>query len=470
MIKLLFTSLFSFCIMSFFSQSQSPFMANGYIGYSFNNINFQPKGFEAFDGWEGVEANFGGMTFSFHEGQVRKLGADSTVGNPKGNVFKIGYRIGPENWRIGNNSFTSASIKPYIQISGSYMQASNKVLNDNVASAGLVFSPGVQLRFSHVYLSASYDAGLYANTTFFGGNGQYNLGKGFVGGTTFTIGLENAFDLLSPSEFSLRGFNVSKKQYKKDKGLRYSSRLGYYREVVYTTVTEYTPGERVLALVRPFWGVGPTYSFKAMRNNQAATSMKGVNVGFRFWYLMLDGFYETGKMGLKDETDNNKILKTYPRLRNYDFSSQVDVNHYGGRIGINLSKIFALDLNFKKDYESKLISKMKVPFVRLNAFYTMGVTEFINSPNFTYDGANARLTDFQTKQNIVADASNNPNFLPEKTEFYGYGVGAEIGAAFLNGTWYKYNDAAVADHFQFTVGANIPLGRIFHSLRLRYLL
>ncbi len=469
--KLLVTLIIYFLLITpYTAQEDSPFVSNGYIGYSINNINFQPKGFENFDGWEGFEINLSGLNFSYHEGQVRKIGADSTVGNPKGNVFNIGYRLGPTHWTLGSNSFTSFGVKPYLQVSGSYMQANNKVVNDNVASAGIVFSPGLQLRFSHVYLSASYNAGLYVNTTFFGGNGQHNLGKGFISGTTITIGIENAFDLLFPKEFSLRGYNVSKKTYRKDNGLKYDSRSGLYREIVTTSITEFSPGERIISLVRPFWGVGPTYSFKALRKNQALTAMKGLNFGMRFWYLMLDGFYEQGEMGLKDETSFTKIVKTYPRLRNYDFTSQVNVNHYGARIGIDFGKVFAIDVGFNKSYESKLISRMKVPFVRLNGYYTMGVTEFLNQPNYTYKNGSAMLADFQSKNNITADASNNPDFLPQKTNFRGYGASLEIGAAFLNGTWYTYKDAAIANHFQFTVGANIPLGRIFHSLRLRHTL
>lgn len=448
------------------AQAEDILVTEGYLGYSMANVNFQPKGYSNFGAWEGVEANFVGMTFSFHEGQLREIGADSTVPNVNGSVFKIGYRMGPENWTLGKSSTTSINIKPYMQISGSVMRAKNKNFKGNVSSAGLVFSPGIQLRFSHFYLSASYDAGVYLNTAF--GNGKYNTGKGFIGGTTFTVGVDNAFDLLKPSLFSFKGYNVNKEQFRKDNGLKYDSRLGYYREIVYTTVTEYTPGERTLSLLRPFWGVGPSYSFKALKNRQASTAMRGANVGIRFWYLMLDGFYEEGTMGLESKVDKEEILINYPILRDYDFSSQVGAKNYGGRIGFNLSKFFALDVNFKKT--SGFGQAMKVPFMRLNVFYTQGVTEFLSTPDYVYDGGSAKLNDYQTFNNITADASNNPDYIPQKTTFTGWGGSFEIGSAYFAATWYKYKDAAVADHMNFTVGANIPLGRMFHSARARYFL
>jgi hypothetical protein len=65
---------------------------------------------------------------------------------------------------------------------------------------------------------------------------------------------------------------------------------------------------------------------------------------------------------------------------------------------------------------------------------------------------------------------NNPDYLPTKAKFSGYGVSFEIGAAYVNYTWYKYKDAPIADHNSFTIGANIPLGRIFHSIRARHIL
>ena len=445
-------------------------MANGYIGYSTFKPNFKPKGFEATGDWKGAAANFGGMNFSFYQGQLRDLNADSTMASPNGSVFRIGYQLGKE-YSTGNNSFLSAGIKPYLQLSAAVAQIPNRLVNTQVSSAGLVFSPGIQLRFSHVYLAASYDAGLYMNTSWFGGNGKLNLGKGYVGGTTLTIGIENGFDLLVPKVFSFKGYNVKKKTYRKDNGVKFDmNRSEFYREIVYTTVTNYSRGERVLALVNPFWGVGPSYSFRSLGKRSAPTAMTGINAGVRFWYLMIDGFYEQGNMGIQDETNPNDILKTYPRLRDYDFSFQVPAKSYGGRIGLNLTKFFALQLNFKQDQSSKRQSMWGVPFTRVNAFYTMGKTEFTGTPNYTYENGQATLNDFQAKNGITQSVENNASFIPQTASFQGYGASLEIGAAFFTATWYTYNDAPIVDHMNYTVGANIPLGRIFHSVRTRLLL
>ena len=143
--------LFSSQLKAQLSNANSPLLANGYIGFSTFKPNFKPKGFEASGDWKGAAANFGGMTFSFYQGQLRDRNADSTMANPNGAIFRIGYQLGKE-YSTGNNSFLSAGIKPYFQISGSYAQIPNRLLNTQIASAGLVFSPGIQLRFSHLYL------------------------------------------------------------------------------------------------------------------------------------------------------------------------------------------------------------------------------------------------------------------------------------------------------------------------------
>lgn len=454
-----------------FAQEVNPLHSKGFMGFSSYQPKLKGKGFETIGNWQGIEADFEGMNFSYHFGSIREIGADSTIGSPDAQLFRIGYRLGPKGWTLGSNSFLALGVKPFLQVSGSIIQLSNKVLNDEVMSAGLVFSPGIQFSISHLTLSASYDAGLYVNTAFFGGNKSYNLARGFVGGTTFSIGFENSFDLLAPGLFSLRGYDISKEEYVKDNGVKYDYRRGeYYREIVRTTITTSTPGSRSLALVRPFWGVGPSYSFHAFRKRQAPTSMFGANIGARFWYLLIDGFYETGTMGLQDQVGREEILLTYPQLRNYDFSSQVEAKSYGGRIGFNISKFFSLKLNFQQDYESELISKMRVPFMRLNVFYTIGITEFSGLPSYTFEGAENKLLDYQSKKQIIPTRENNPSYLPQKSNFTGLGLSLEIGATYFNATWYKYANAAIANHLQYTVGTNIPLGRVFHAVRTRYTL
>lgn len=100
------------------SQQANPLVTNGYLGYSISQPHFKNKGFERSALWEGVEAGFGGMSFSFHQGQLREIGADSSQASPSGHIFNIGYRLG-KDFNIGRNSFFSTGVKPYVQISAS---------------------------------------------------------------------------------------------------------------------------------------------------------------------------------------------------------------------------------------------------------------------------------------------------------------------------------------------------------------
>jgi hypothetical protein len=444
------------------SGSANPLLANGYVGISTSLMNFGAKNFEAPHFFQGAEGNFSNMTFSFLRGSLLKKGADSTYARPNGVIFKVGYRLG-RDFILGSNSFTSVGFKPYVQISGSYASMPNKLLNNGKAgSGGLVVSPGVQFKFSHLYVNAAYDAGLYMGTVFWGGNGAHNLGKGFLGGLTVTIGLDNAFDLLAPEAFTMKGYNVRKSSSTSESGVKFDNR-GAYKEIVTTTVTSYSPGERALVLMAPFWGAGPMYSFHPQTNNQAATSMVGASAGFRIWYLMVDGFYETGQMGLKDPVPLNDITITFPQLRDYSFSSTVAAEQYGGRIGINATKILAL-MNFSGD---KMSAKWRVPFVRIQAYYNYGVAKFSGTPEFTLKGARQRLAEFQTRNGITPGPTNNPDFLPGSTTLSGWGANLEIGAVYFSATKYEYANAEIANHIQYAVGANIPFGRLFRSFKVR---
>lgn len=51
--------------------------------------------------------------------------------------------------------------------------------------------------------------------------------------------------------------------------------------------------------------------------------------------------------------------------------------------------------------------------------------------------------------------------------FKGWGANLEIGSVFFNWTSYRFKEAA-ANHIEYTVGANIPLGRMVRSQKIRY--
>ncbi len=449
--------------------TKTPIHSNGYFGYSMFTPQLAHKNFEALEAWQGADLNAGAFTFAYYDGSLRQMGADSTVANVSGRLYRIGGQFGYP-LVLGNNSFFSIGIEPYCRITGSLAQIPNKVVNTRVGSSGLVVSPGLKLNLSHFYLAANYDAGLYLNTTLTGGNRQHNLIRGYMGGYSLTFGINTGFDLLMPEEFTLRGLDIYKEVYEKRNQKYDVKKKEFYTEVITTTYTTFTPGQRTLSLMSPFWGIGPSYGFRSRRDRQAATGLIGVNGGLRIWYLMVDGFYEEGEVGTEDQIGKDQILINYPQLRNYDFSSQLDAQKYGMRVGLNISKLFALKVNFEQTSRSKRISELAVPFMRLNAFYTFGQVDFTSAPRYTYDGAQARLVDLQNKLDQVADASNNPNLLPTSTTFSGWGVSLEIGAVFFNMTWYQYKDASVVDHMHYTIGSNIPLGRLVTSTRARFLL
>ena len=128
-----------------------------------------------------------------------------------------------------------------MQLGGALAMVSNKMTSNSPASIGLVASPGIQFRLSHLYFVAKYDAGLYLGTTPWAGNNQHNAVKGYLGGLSFTVGLENAFDLLAPRMFTFSGLRKTKKTFRNVKeGLEtIDGDLYRVRTVTETTVTSY---------------------------------------------------------------------------------------------------------------------------------------------------------------------------------------------------------------------------------------
>lgn len=467
-LSLLFTAI-TLSIRITYGQTDQPTPLHnaGFFGYSTYMPDFGNKGYKALGPWQGVELNVGMLNFAFYEGALRGVDADSTVASTSGNLYRLGVQLG-KRFELGNSSFTSISVEPFLRVAGSLAQIPTVNVSDNVASSGLVFSPGILFKASHLYVSATYDAGLYLVTTPSRVNRQYSAARGFLGGWSFTVGLDNAFDLLMPEAFTARGYDINKEIYQDRKEKYDVTRDEFYTEITTTTYTTYTPGKRELSLMSPFWGIGPSYSFSALQNRQAATAMRGVTAGVRIWYAMVDGFYEQGQLGLKDQVGKDPILINYPQLRDYDFSAQVEARKYGGRIGFNLTKFFALKLNYAQNSSSKRRTELAVPFLRIHGFYTAGMVDFLAPPKYTYGGASARLVELQGRLGVSPDASNNPDFLPESVFFQGLGINVEVGSMFFNTTWYRYQDAAIADHNHHTVGGHIPLDRIFNSLRTRY--
>lgn len=439
----------------------------GYVGHTSFTPHLGNKGFDAVEPWKGFEVNAGGFLFEYLDGTLRARGADSTVANVSGRMYRIGMEFGYP-FRVGHHSLFSLVAKPFCRIQGSYAEMPNKPVTERLPSIGLVISPGVSFKFSQFYFTASYNGGGYMNSAFFGGNKKHNIFPGFMGGYTFSFGIDTNFDILVPKAFTANGLNVYKRTYTNSEKYYDWSKGAYYRKTTTTVYREFSQGARSLNLIKAFWGIGPTYSYASRRFRQASTEMIGVNLGARFNYFSIDAFYEEGHIGTEDQVDKDEILMTYPQLRNYDFSAQVTTRQYGGRIGINISKFATLKHNFIQDGYSERNTKNAVSYGRLNVFFTAGMAEFSGNPTYTYDDGSARLADFQSKRSITPSAENNPDYLPESSFFYGWGGSIEIGSAFLKMTKINYTDAPIADHLQYTVGGNIPIGRLWRSISARF--
>lgn len=463
------TLVFIVAILTFalLNAQENPLAMNGYIGYQQSQLHLGLKDYKQVGTCSGLDTQFGGMSWNFLRGTVRPETADSTVGSNSFFIFKVGYRLA-KDLRVGNNSFTSFGVKPFVHVFGSYASMPNKPLNNGkMGSAGLVLSPGVEFKFSHAYFVARYDAGLYANTAFWGGNRAHNLARGFVGGLTFTVGVDNAFDLLSPKQFSLNGYNVAKKTWS-ESNVKYDIQKNErYLEVVNYVHTTYTPGQRSLLLVAPFWGIGPSYSFMPTLVDQDPTQMFGVNLGTRFWLLMADAFYEEGQMGMKSPVSYKETIMAYPILRDYTFASSVSAKRYGGRLGVNILKEIVMKMNFQSDKNDKKAARWKTSYMRFNVYYTLGKLELTSPVSFRMTDAENRIQTVLNQKGELSTSKNNPSLLATNQMFKGWGANLEIGSVFFNWTSYRFEDEA-ANHVVYTVGANIPLGRLIRSQKIRY--
>lgn len=454
--------------MLYFGQDAANLVSsNGYIGYSIYTPQFRFKEeVQRVDSWLGFEMAVNNLLFSVHNGTIRPIEADSTMSNVSGKIFNVGYRLGA-NLNLGKNSFTSAGIKPFVQFNFPVSQITNRVTDNTTSSIGMGVSPGITVKFSHLYLIARYDANFNLNSIWFGDNGRFNAAKGYIGGVNLTVGLDNAFDFLSPRIFKMKGMNLDIKKRTYDKGIHFDRyRQQWYQEYLTVTTTTRTPGEKVSSMNDPFWGIGPSYSFNSLVKNQAPSSMIGLNIGARRGYFMIDAFYEQGKQGLENQVEKEDILTTFPRLRDFDFSSKINATRYGGRIGFNLSKMLQFS-NFETSKHNMTTLKSMIPFMRFSGYFTAGKMIFSGTPEYTYSNGRELLKEYQSFNNITSNANNNPDYLKGESIYTGWGINLEFGSAFINKTWYKYQNASIANSSILTVGTNIPIGRLFRHINTK---
>lgn len=454
--------LFSqFCVSQNDNRDLSPFATSGYGGIYVYKPNFTKKGMEYVGNPAGIELNLNGANFTMLKGQVRPIGGDSSQSNTNFVLTKVGFQVGKE-FKLGAESYRSVSIKPFVNV-GATVGAFSKIrIDSDLSSIGLFVAPGISAQFSQLYFTAQYEGMMLGNMSLMKDRKQ-NFGRGFFGGFSYSIGISTSFDLLTPEAYSFRGLDVdvdidekSWDEYRQRYGKYYK-----YRVTQTTTTTTKTPGLRTLTLVKPFFGVGPAYTFNYAHDRSAISSMKGANFGIRAWYLMLDAFYETGQYGLKDPAGWENIVQSYPIESDFDFSYSVPVVNYGYRLGFNIAKFFTLNDHFEIHDDSKTAA-WYVPFTRVNLFLVHGKTVVTPTPTFTNAKAAARIDAFYDPQNSV-NQDFHPSNLPSSAIFFGWGASIELGAFFVNMTNFKYKSAPLMNNRIYTIGANIPIGRVLGS-------
>lgn len=454
------------CTHAHGQEQQSPFSTTGYAGVNFFKPDLSSKGMEYVGDPIGAHINLNGMYFTYTKGQVRPLDSDISVANTNFNIAQIGYQIG-KDFKVGSESYLSASIKPYVAI-GAVVGSFPKIrVFEDIPSFGLSIAPGVHARISHLNVGVQYDAmGLVHGA--FGYDKNTNFGRGFLHGLSFNVGISNSFDLLTPEMYTFQGMDVDVQVLKSDY-TKYEYKYGdWYRTRVVetTTITTRTPGIRSLSLVHPFFGVGPTYGMNVAQDREAATRTKGINIGARLAYFMLDGFYETGEQGLKDPANWGDIVTSYPVETNFDFSYSVPVTNMGARLGFNITKFFTLNSNFEVSSSDYAQSFAMVPFSRVHVFGIIGKSTFDkNNPSYTYQSAANRIDDFYV--NDRPEANFHPEQLPEDAMYWGYGFNFELGAVYAQWNKVFYRDAPSLNNDYYTIGAIIPIDRISASLVAR---
>lgn len=451
----------SLSITSFSQDDMSPFAVTGFGGVNFFKPDLSKKGMQYQGDPIGIYMNVNGMFFTHNKGQVRKLNAPIEEANINFSLTTLGYQVG-KDFKIGTESYLSASVKPYVCIGAVVGSFPTARIFEDVSSFGLFISPGIDFRLSQLNIGVQYQTmGLIHGA--FGYDKSYNFGRGLLHGLAFNIGISNSFDLLTPKAYTFKGLDVDVEVTEKE-WIEYDYRYGdWYRMRVTetTTTTTKTPGKRTLTLVTPFFGIGPSFKMNYTHDRSAASQIKGINGGFRFSYLMVDGFYEFGQYGLKDPGSWADIASTYPMESNFDFSYAVPVTNYGAKVGFNIAKFLTLNQGFEVHSDAGT-AFWYVPFTRVHIFGTIGNTAFENAPTYTYANASSRIDDYYLNRN--PDQNFHPDQLPESANFLGYGVNIEVGAVFLEWNKINYKNLPALTNSTYTVGANIPIGRIGTSL------
>jgi hypothetical protein len=457
----LFTVMVSIFSSIYAQGDMSPFATTGFGGLNYFKPNLAKKGMTYQGDPIGIYLNNNGLFLTYNVGQVRPLNSGIDVANTNFNLTTMGYQIG-KDFKWGTESILSASVKPYVAIGAVAGSFPKSRVFEEIPSLGLFIAPGIDFRISQLNIGFQYQMmGLLHSS--FDYDKSMNFGRGFLSGLAINIGFSNSFDLLTPQAYTFQGLNVDVNVTQKE-WIEYGQRYGKwyrYRVTQTTTTTTKTPGQRTLTLVTPFFGIGPIYTMNHEHDRSAKTAMQGINGGFRFAYFMVDGYYEYGEYGFKDPASWADIVTTYPVETNFDFSYRVPVTNYGAKIGFNITKFFTLKTGFEVHSNAKT-AYWYVPFARVHVFLNVGETNFVNAPTYTYANAAERINDFYLVNR--PDAKYHPDQLPEKSLYTGWGVNIELGSIYVQWNKTNYTNYESLTNSTYSVGANIPIGRVGASL------
>lgn len=435
---------------------------------------FLKRGLEPWDYWTGLNVKLGSMSAGFSTGSYTDPSELDFSGTRTGWMFYLSgqYPLWKRKRAMERLSIGSIHLEPYFSYGFAYTRIGVDGPDDKSIGYGLQAFPGLLLRVSSLYIDLRPEAYLLINNPFLMAKDSRNGASGFVFMPSLAVGFDGMFDIFNPVFNSKTVNNKVQRSNLIDSKttgytISYDPGLGTWVHTRYTSnIYEVWEEDRYVSynayLSGAFLMLGPRFRIMQVRPEVGRTFMMGANAGARFGAFGIDAYYLTGEYGLRSGIPMAEIAATYPEEPGLSFRSTIRATETGASFHIN-----PWGFAFSNSHNPFL---NEVSFFRVNGKFNVSMLSFEGDPVYT-SAAHAVKKEgyFLANPGIEASASNDASFLPAEALGFGWGIAVEFGAASISYDVIKYKDAPIADQQTFSLGLNIPWGKVYKKFRDRRL-
>jgi hypothetical protein len=463
--RLILILFITFFTLNSWSQDDDEYLSeNNYMGYELFWPNLK-KEWKNDGPWIGPSLQGGANNFYFRFGigfgNAYKFHNDSSL-RATGQYDYLGILYKPAIRIIRN----IVALEPEIGLDFIYGKLKDPYSTDDY-SIGIGVSPGIGLKvgpakiFIRQVISYCIDW-----------NKNYNpWSKGMVF-PVVGIMLETGKGLLIPKQVTTSGWIKYSKQYKEllwtetkveEKVNEFTKVRKVTTNDVYRTVTSYHDKNVSMTapVISPFWYIAPYNTMSRVSNiDNPKTVLWGTELGFRFSFLALNGFYAKGNYGFSNPVPKSVLISHYGEVHN--LNGTVPCSVYGADAGMDvLGFIFN---STRKDLEGYKWFNATL-FIRFIIQYGYGIINFDGPVQYFSASAPEQLSNFYQMRPDLKPGNYGIPGGTASSDFTRWSFRFESGLVTLGYEKIKSKKSPYLNNRVFTLGFMIAPSRIYNKLR-----